>query len=304
MAEPLRLGYACINTELQAQKILVGRGCIARTYRQRGQQYVDALAKSNLEALQWNEEHGIRLYRMTSNLLPHITNEEFLPSGSELAYDPRAYSEYFTRIGELAKKWNHRLTFHPSQYNQLASPSPEVVRRTERDLTMHATLLDLCGLDFNSVLVVHGGGVYNDKAKTLDRWEAEFHRLPEIVKRRLVIENCERAYNVRDMLTLSQRISRPVVYDLHHDACYRRLNPTFSELTPEELDRVVLTWTRLGLRPKFHISESAQNKRLGAHSDYIEYLHDWLFTVKGGLDLMVEAKMKEQAVLRLYEKYF
>ena len=47
--------------------------------------------------------------------------------------------------------------------------------------------------------------------------------------------------------------------------------------------------------------------RFGAHSDYIEeipsYMFEWLKKYKTNIYLMVEAKKKELAVLKLKEKY-
>jgi hypothetical protein len=46
---------------------------------------------------------------------------------------------------------------------------------------------------------------------------------------------------------------------------------------------------------------------LGAHHDYIEKLPDELFQIviqyNVDIDLEIEAKMKEQAIFRLYDKY-
>ena len=62
---------------------------------------------------------------------------------------------------------------------------------------------------------------------------------------------------------------------------------------------------RRGIKPKFHISEQGSG-RCG-HHDYIETIPQSVIDIpkKMGIsiDLMVEAKMKEQAILRLYEKY-
>src|SRR4029077_17426941 len=127
------------------------------------------------------------------------------------AYDLKYFSEYFDRIGELAHNYNHRLTFHPGQYNQIGTLSDKVFENTKRDLYTHASILDACHLDLNSVMVIHGGGTFGNKQATLDRWISRFNTLDEKIKNRIVIENCERAYNYMDMLSLSKKISRPVV---------------------------------------------------------------------------------------------
>ena len=49
-------------------------------------------------------------------------------------------------------------------------------------------------LDKNSVIVIHGGGVYGDKMVTIERWCKQFYDLPQNVQQRLVIENCEKNF--------------------------------------------------------------------------------------------------------------
>ena len=47
--------------------------------------------------------------------------------------------------------------------------------------------------------------------------------------------------------------------------------------------------------------------RCGHHSDYIEVIPDYLLNIPKlyyqAIDIMIEAKMKEQAIFKLYEKY-
>jgi len=310
----LRLGYACINTVLadgpKKKRISVNNSCIAKTFREKGVDYVIDIARKNLKAvlqvLEWNEIHGIKLYRMSSDMIPHITNPEFLSSGNDYAYSLDHFQDLFEEIGHYAKKHHHRLTFHPSQFNQVGAIDRNVFIKTNRDLKLHAEILDRMGCDKNSVIVVHGGGSYGNKTKTIERWIKQFFELDEIVQKRLVIENCERQYNYKDMLYISSKINRPVVFDTHHHNCY---HDTVCELPDPSvfIHEIIKTWTDLGIIPKFHISEQAQNKRVGAHSDYVETIPEYFFNLlKNGeyIDIMIEAKAKEQAVLELYSKYY
>lgn len=59
------------------------------------------------------------------------------------------------KAGDLAKKYGHRLTTHPGQFTQLGSPKPAVVEAAIRDLAYHAQMLDLMGLDQDSVMIIH-----------------------------------------------------------------------------------------------------------------------------------------------------
>ena len=55
-----------------------------------------------------------------------------------------------------------------------------------------------------------------------------------------------------------------------------------------------------------HVSEQGCGK-IGHHSDYIENIPDELFEMIKrydiNVDLEIEAKMKEQAIFKLYKKY-
>lgn len=292
-----RLGYACI---LMSEKIPVNRTCIQSTFISKGVDYAIGLAICNLnnvlKILEWNEKNNIKFYRMSSDMLPHMTNPKVIPSGKKYAYSIEQFQPICFKIGQYAKKHGHRLTFHPGQYCQVGTPRKEVFDKTIVDLSMHADLLDMMELDGNSVMIVHGGGVFGDKEETIKRWIKQFFLLPLNVQNRLVIENCERAYSVFDMLYISSKISRPVVFDTHHHDCYSKL------ITPQPcpsqfLGQVLQTWRCKGLRPKFHVSNQDPEKRVGAHSKYVEYIPWYLDNLD--VDIMIEAKCKELAVLML-----
>jgi UV DNA damage repair endonuclease len=71
------------------------------------------------------------------------------------------------------------------------------------------------------------------------------------------------------------------------------------------MDEIVETWE--GLPPVFHISEQAPDKMVGAHSDFIEVIPQHLLDVperyNTSINIEVEAKAKEAAILKLMKKY-
>ena len=73
------------------------------------------------------------------------------------------------------------------------------------------------------------------------------------------------------------------------------------------MDKVIESWTRRGITPVFHISEQRENARVGAHSDFIERIPEYMLSVpeKYGVNLSieVESKAKEAAILKLYDIY-
>ena len=72
------------------------------------------------------------------------------------------------------------------------------------------------------------------------------------------------------------------------------------------IPQILETWKKRGIKPKFHVSEQGAG-RCGHHSDYIEVIPDYLLEIpekyNTHIDIMIEAKMKEQAVFKLYAKY-
>jgi len=303
----VQLGLCCINTQLRDQKppVFASRSATVRTVQEKGIEVLKERIQQNLRdvltMMNWNEAHGIRVMRLSSDLFPHKSN----PKIDE--YDLEFAIPLLEAIGEKARAFGHRLTFHPGQYNVVGTPNPDALEQTVRDLSYHAEVLDLIDAGADSVMVVHGGGLYGDKEETKKRWCRQYLGLPDSVKRRWVLENCERCFSIQDCLDVSSEVGIPVVLDSHHFDCYAELHPSEGFKPPEDYIPAVLeTWRRRGIKPKFHVSEQGAG-RCGHHSDYIETIPQYLLEIPGkygvDIDIMVEAKMKERAIERLYVKY-
>lgn len=307
----IQLGLCCMNTELRNLKppIYASRSITQKKVLEIGQQEGVKIIKERayqnildiIKLMEWNEENGIKVFRLSSEILPHKSNIKVDN------YDFDFILDKLKEIGRLSKKYNQRLTFHPGQFNIIGAKEDKIFQATIRELSYHADLFDLMELDQNSVIVIHGGGVYGNKKETMERWYDNFNRLPEKIKKRLVIENCERMYNIEDCLEISKRINIPVVFDTHHHQCYQQLHPEFNLKPVEEYIPLILdTWKRRNIKPKFHVSEQGSG-RVGHHSDFVETIPEYLLSIpqKYGvdIDIMIEAKMKEQAIFKLYQKY-
>jgi len=309
MTEPksIQLGLCCINTILRSQKppVFSSRKMIVRSIKEQG---IDTLKekiiqnlKDTLTMIEWNEQNGIRVLRLSSELFPHKSNPKVEPYTYDFALD------LLKQIGDKARKYGHRLTFHPGQYNVVGTPSKTGFLQTISDLKYHADVLDLMNMGQDSVIVVHGGGLYGDKTETINRWCEQFYKLPKNVQERLVIENCEKCFSVIDCLKISNRINIPVVFDTHHFECYKNLHPDEYFEEPEHyIQSIIETWTRREIKPKFHVSEQGKGK-VGHHSDFINIIPNYLLEIPKiyniNIDIMIEAKMKEQAIFKLYKTY-
>jgi len=299
----MKLGYACINMTLQqAGGITTNRGMRQKTFNERGLPYVSELALQNVKDLEtivkWNEEMGIKLFRMSSDIFPWVTyyTLQSLP-------DYPMIDVYLKNIGALADKYGQRLTFHPSHFNALGSPNPTVVEKTIKELNAHSDIMDTMNLSptvYNKINI-HIGGAYGDKQATLKRWIDNYYKLDYNTQRRLTVENDDKAnmYSVKELYEgIYKKIGVPIVFDFyHHKFCTGGLTEQ------EALELAASTWPK-GIVPCTHYSESRRKEKLDesikaqAHSDLIE---STICRYGNEIDVVVEAKHKELAVLNYYK---
>ena len=301
----IRLGLCCINTELRKDDIFCSRTVTRANFTV---EKAKKLALKNIDDIgkmaEWNAKHNIFVFRISSDIFPHFTDEKTEEYTLEFA------KQALEKAGEICRNNNQRITMHPGQYNQVGAKEQKVFNSTMKDLKMHADILDIMGMDGNSVLCVHGGGIYGDINKTTERWISQFKKLPENVRRRLAIENCERCYSIIDCLKIAEDCNIPLIFDCHHYECYNLIKVTKGNKgnidIKDYMDRIVQTWKSRDIRPLFHISEQRKDARIGAHSDFIEKLPEYYLSFPeryGDLDIEIEAKLKEQAIFRLYDIY-
>ncbi len=294
----MRIGYACINMTLQAAGgITTNRGMRQKTFNERGLPYVSELALQNAKDLvniiKWNNEMGIKLFRMSSDIFPWMYYYQLdeLPNYEEI-------SDYLYMAGDEASG-KQRLTFHPSHFNALGSPNPVVVDKTINELNKHSEIMNIMGLSrthYNKINI-HIAGAYGDKQATLDRWIHNYYKLNFSTQERLTVENDDKAnmYSVKELYEgVYKKCGVPIVFDyFHHKFCT-------GGLTEEEaLKLAVSTWPK-DITPCTHYSESRRKEHLDesiraqAHSDLIK---DTIQTYGLDIDVVVEAKHKELAVL-------
>jgi UV DNA damage endonuclease len=305
--QPIQLGLCCLNMTLRSQNpsIFCSRKMIIRTIRQKGIIVLKQKIIENLHDLykliMWNESHGIRVLRISSGLFPHYSNPRVVD------YDMEFADKLLKKIGEVARNLGHRLTFHPGQYNVVGTPNEKTFQQTIRNLSYHAEVLDRMDMGSDSVMVVHGGGMYGDKEETKKRWCKNYMRLPKAIRKRLVLENCEKCFSIKDCLDVTAIINIPIVFDTHHYECYKLMHPT-EDFKPagEYISDILKTWKNRGIKPKFHVSEQGTG-RCGHHSDYIDIIPDYLLEIPEkynvNIDIMIEAKKKELAIFELYKTY-
>ena len=294
----MKLGYACINMTLQAvDGITTNRGMRQKTFNEKGIDYASELALQNCRDLvtiiKWNEEFGIRQFRMSSDIFPWMAYYDFkdLPDYTRI-------TNLLKGVGTLAAKYGHRLTFHPGHFNALGSPNPAVVEKTIKELNQHSEIMDLIGLTISpyNKINIHVGGAYGDKEASLQRWIDNYNKLDWNTRKRLTVENDDKAnmYSVKELYEgIYKKCGVPIVFDFyHHKFCTGGLTEQ------EALELALSTWN--GITPCTHYSESRRKEQLDesikaqAHSNLV---YKEIPTYGNEFDCVVEAKHKEMAVL-------
>jgi UV DNA damage endonuclease len=273
----------------------------------RGQAFVEALGIANTrdlpKILRWNDRYGIKFMRLSSEMFPFASHQEY---GYKLA--PFA-SEVLAEAGRVIAELGHRVSVHPGQFTQLGSPRKEVVQNSFRDLEYHSEMLQLLRLppqqNRDAVMILHMGGVFGDKEATLVRFRENYKLLSQDIKNRLVLENDDVSWSVHDLLPICEELNIPLVLDFHHH------NIIFDSSQVREgtqdimglFDRIKATWTRKHITQKMHYSEpvpsAITNRQRRKHSDRVSTLPP----CDPSMDLMIEAKDKEQAVFELMRTF-
>ncbi|KAK6534876.1 hypothetical protein TWF281_006175 [Arthrobotrys megalospora] len=311
-----RLGFACLNTYLRSANppIFCSRTCRLDTIHKHdtesgpggGLAYVKSLGFQNATDLshliRWNKKYNIKFLRISSEMFPFASHSKY-------GYDLEHAAEPLKEAGRLAMEYGHRLTMHPGQYTQLASPKVEVVDNAIRDLEYHCELLDRLQLvgqaDKDAVMIIHMGGTFGDKPATLDRFRTVYTtRLSEGVKKRLVLENDDVCWSVEDLIDICEELGIPLVLDWHHNnIVHGSLREGTLDVKKVYGERIKNTWVKKGVKQKQHYSEP----RAGSVTDRERRRHSprvWdLPPCEDDMDLMIEAKDKEQAVFEVMRKF-
>ncbi len=259
------------------------------------------------------QRQGITMYRMSSDLAPYVTHPDMPQFHGQI----KACSLELRELGAWARALGLRLSFHPSQFVVLNSPDPALVQKSIADLEAQAEMLDCMELGPEAVLIIHVGGVYGDKAVSRGRWSETYERLPQAVRRRLVLENDDVRFSAADILTIHEQTGVPLVFDYQHHWC----NNSEGLEVGYALGRCVRSWPS-DVRPKIHFSSprtemrTVKRKVAGTrrteeaqlppiwtgHADYVnpfEFISFMRIDPELRFDVMLEAKVKDLALLRL-----
>ncbi|WP_026477813.1 UV DNA damage repair endonuclease UvsE [Alkaliphilus transvaalensis] len=302
----IRLGYVAIALNLQD-----GSPNKTITYKRFSELPDDevklyklqSITKENLERtrriLIYNKAHDIILYRFTSKLVPLVTHEEVF----DWDYI-QPFEEQYKNLGNFIKEKGLLVSAHPDHFTIINTPKKDVLASSLKDLEYHVKIFEAMDLSPKEAkLVIHVGGTYGSKKKAIERFISQFKELDPRYQSRIILENDDKSFTAREVLSICQELSIPMVLDIHHHFCNHH-----GENLSDYLEAIFNTWNNETRPPKIHVSSPKCEKQIRAHADFVDinFLMEFINSAKTldrDFDIMVEAKQKDLALHQLMKEF-
>jgi UV DNA damage repair endonuclease len=252
------------------------------------------------------------MLRISSDVLPAYTHDDW----SWFYWEPDTVAmleRELKAVGDLARKLDVRLSFHPGQFCVLGSENPQVVENSIQEFEYHVDLIRYMGFgktfqDFKCN--IHIGGKAGPTG-----FKAALKKLSREARNVITVENDEFKWGVEASLELVNDCA--LVLDIHHH--WIRTGEYIEPSDPRVL-RMMESWR--GVRPVIHYSCSREEvigeywdpnllpdltelvgthgytkTQLRAHSDYYWNMasNRWCYQFVDTHDIMLESKMKNLA---------
>ena len=261
-------------------------------------------------------EENLRMVRISSDLLPAYTQPSWSYFWRRL--DVMEYcSTVFSSIGDIARRDNTRLSFHPGQFCVLASETPGIVDRSIEEFEYHVDMARYMGYgrtfqDFK--INVHIAGRRGPQGI-----KDVMQRLTPEARNMITIENDEMSWGIEHSLELVDTCA--LVLDIHH---HWIKTGEYIEPNDDRIKKITDSWR--GVRPVIHYSVSREDVLVGhsgherpaliplmetghkkgklrAHSNFYwnEAVNTWAITHSTWADIMCESKGKNLASFKLKE---
>jgi len=258
----------------------------------------------------------LRMLRLGSSICPGATHRTW-----SWFYDKPDVQKYLSDnlkpVGDLARRLNVKLSFHPGQFTVLASDKPEVVSSSLLEFEHHVDICKYLGfakkkLDMKVNVHLSGRGGIPEFKRTYSRLSPEARRV-------ITLENDEFGASIDDLLPLYKKIG--LVLDIHHH--WINSEGEYIRSTDGRLKYIKDSWR--GKRPTIHYSNSKEQYTLGlprnrmfnfdelismgfpktklrAHSMLFgnKRMNSWALSFLPEFDIMCEAKAKNLASGQLY----
>ncbi len=284
----MKIGYPCINRSLDCSA--------SSTFRLKNYSLERMIATiaNNLnclaEILAFNLSHGLNFFRISSEIIPFASH-------AICQFDWQAYfRQELLAIGASIKQHNMRISMHPDQFVLLNATREDIVNNSIAELNWHCRLLDAMDLPTSAKVQIHIGGIYGDKQQAIQRFIATYQALPDLIKRRLVIENDDRLFSLEDCLSVHTQTHIPIIFDnLHHECLHQ------GESLLAAMKAAAETWQPEDGIPMVDYSSQQQSARKGKHTTSLDESHFAQYiqaTRSLNFDIMLEIKDKEKSAVQ------
>ena len=214
----IRLGYVAMSVNLKdasPSQTMTYKRFQQLADREAAIVRLEVIAKSNIQhclrLLKQNAHYGIEFFRLSSRLIPLATHPDLV--GWDYI---TALKEDLVELGEYANTHHMRLDFHPDHFNVINTPRRGIFKSTLVNLDYHIRILKAMNIDPVHRLVLHVGGVYQDKPLALERFISNWGLVPPAIQKAIILENDDKSYNIVEVLSLCEKLGVPMVFDLHH----------------------------------------------------------------------------------------
>lgn len=330
-----RIGFACKLSENHPSKGVISipeyntqTTTVAWLNRQSKDTAVSKLwdiVKHNIEATKKLVKHiggleeGLRMVRLSSEILPMFTHEDwawFYKSPEFLAYAER----HFATIGEIARNNNVRLSFHPGQFCCIVSENTDIVDRSIEDLEYHTSMVKWMG--FGSKKLEFKINVHLSGRRGVLGFDDAWNKMSTELRNCITLENDEYQSGIDDLLVLKDKVG--IVLDIHHHWIHTK--GEYISSMDDKIKHIIDSWQ--GVRPTIHYSVSREDylkncspiefpiyttlmdqgvksRDLRAHSNgyWNSKTNRWAQTHLEWADIMCESKWKNIASVKLYEDW-
>lgn len=328
-----RIGFCCKwldNMDAKpssANRELNGRSTTMKWLREHPESAVDR----QWELMNFNAQSAYNLVEKVGSLDPRLRQvrlgSEILQGYTEANWkdwwqqpDIQSHLEsIFSPVGDLARKLDVRLSFHPGQFCCLVSDNDDIVENSLAEMEYHADMARWMGYgktfqDFKINVHVSGRRGPSAMRKVIARMSPELRNC-------LTLENDEFTISIDDLIEL--RDVAAIVFDVHH---HWIKTGEYFEPDDDRVNYILESWK--GVRPVVHYSQCKESllenhdsgmfpdmnaltdqgfkkAKLRAHSDFmwnhaqnkqVKEIWEWA-------DIQVEAKAKNLASADLLEQW-
>jgi len=264
-----------------------------------------------------------RMVRLGSEMLQGYTEKDWKSWWQQRDIQDHL-ANLFAPVGEMARKLDVKVSFHPGQFCVLASDTPDIVERSIEEFEYHADMARWMGFgktfQDGCKINVHISGRQGPDGirKALPKLSPEARNL-------ITIENDEMGHGLEKSLELEKDLA--LVLDIHH---HWIRDEEYIQPTDDRVKRVIDSWR--GQRPSMHYSYSrdehlavaglgdrthtemhdikmllergCKKQKLRAHSDLLpnKAVNEWALSFSEYFDIQVEAKGKNMAAEQLYQQ--